>query len=80
LLHPVVPVNSLDNLDFTETLTSEIQNALKEVKYKLTETKDKISSNIRKHKEGLRNHIIFIRDALRTEFDDFFNNLLSSIR
>jgi hypothetical protein len=28
----------------------------------------------------LRNHIIFIRDNLRVEFDDFFNNLLQSIR
>jgi len=28
----------------------------------------------------LRNHIIFIRDNLREEFDDFFNNLLGSIR
>lgn len=28
----------------------------------------------------LRNHIIFIRDGLRQEFEDFFNSLLSSIR
>lgn len=28
----------------------------------------------------MRNHIIFIRDNLREEFDDFFNNLLHSIR
>ena len=29
---------------------------------------------------ALRNHIIFIRDNLREEFDEFFNNLLQSIR
>ena len=28
----------------------------------------------------MRNHILFIRDNLREEFDDFFNNLLMSIR
>ena len=28
----------------------------------------------------LRNHIIFIREGLRQEFDEFFNSLLSSIR
>ena len=32
------------------------------------------------NKIKLRNHIIFIRDNLRVEFDDFFNNLLQSIR
>ena len=28
----------------------------------------------------LRNHIIFIRENLRVEFDEFFNSLLQSIR
>jgi hypothetical protein len=28
----------------------------------------------------LRNHIIFIREGFRIEFEDFFNSLLSSIR
>jgi hypothetical protein len=31
LLHPVVPMNSLENLDFTESLQTEIDGALKEV-------------------------------------------------
>ena len=33
-----------------------------------------------KHKIALRNQIIEIRDTLRAEFDDFFNNMLSCIR
>ena len=41
---------------------------------------DEIRKNLKKHKVSLRNHIIFIRDNLREEFDDFFNNLLQSIR
>lgn len=39
-----------------------------------------ISTSIKKHKMDLRNHLIFIRDNLRQEFDDFFNNLLQSVR
>lgn len=39
-----------------------------------------ICGSLRKHKIALRNHIIFIRDNLREEFDEFFNNLLQSIR
>lgn len=39
-----------------------------------------ICESLKKHKIDLRNHIIFIRDNLREEFDDFFNNLLQSIR
>ena len=33
-----------------------------------------------KHKIALRNHIIFIRDELRKDYDDFFNNMLGCIR
>ena len=40
----------------------------------------KINKNLTKHKIALRNHVIFIRDNLRQDFDDFFNNLLSCIR
>ena len=38
--------------------------------------KGKICEQLRKHKVNLRNHIIFIRDNLREEFDGFFNSLL----
>ncbi len=38
--------------------------------------RENISKNITINKIKLRNHIIFIRDNLRIEFDDFFNNLL----
>lgn len=39
-----------------------------------------ITKSLIKHKISLRNHIVFIRESLRQEFDDFFNSLLSSIR
>ena len=39
-----------------------------------------ICDNIEKHKIELRSHIIEIRDHLRDAFDDFFNNLLFTIR
>ena len=76
LLHPVVPLNSLDNLDFSESLQSEIENALKDVRSREGLNKSLISKSITKHKVALRNHIIFIRDSLRAEYDDFFNSLL----
>ena len=41
---------------------------------------NKIGRDLTKHKVALRNHIIFVRDNLRNDFDDFFNNLLNSIR
>jgi hypothetical protein len=40
----------------------------------------KIRGDLTKHKIALRNHIIFVRDSLRSDFDDFFNSLLNSIR
>ena len=33
-----------------------------------------------KHKISLRNHILFIRDSLKEEFDIFFNNLLQNVK
>ena len=42
--------------------------------------REQISKSVTQNKVKLRNHIIFIRDNLRVEFDDFFNNLLQSIR
>jgi len=32
------------------------------------------------YKVKLRNHIMFVRENLRLEFDDFFNSLLHSIK
>ena len=75
-----MPLNSLENLDFAESIHSEIQNALREVSQRAPITNNLISKSITKHKIGLRNHIIFIRESLRVEFDDFFNALLQSIR
>ncbi len=80
LLHPVVPLNSLENLDFSESLQSETEQALREVRNREHSVREQISKNITVNKVKLRNHIIFIRDNLRVEFDDFFNNLLQSIR
>jgi hypothetical protein len=39
-----------------------------------------VRDSLKNHRIALRNHVIFIRDSLREEFDDFFNNLLGSIR
>ena len=69
-------MNSLENLDFSESLQSEIEQALRDVTKREHIVKDTISKSITEHKIKLRNHIIFIRDNLRSEFDDFFNNLL----
>lgn len=80
MLHPVVPLNSLENLDFSESLQSEISQALNEVKKRERLVNDLLSKSITQHKIKLRNHIMFIRENLRSEFDDFFNNLLQSIR
>jgi hypothetical protein len=72
----VVPLNSLENLDFSESLQSETEQALREVRNREYSVREQISKNISVNKVKLRNHIIFIRDNLRVEFDDFFNNLL----
>jgi hypothetical protein len=76
----VVPLNSLENLDFSESLQSEIEQALNDVKAREAQVKGIVSQSLTKHKIKLRNQIIFIRENLRAEFDDFFNNLLQSIR
>ena len=39
-----------------------------------------VRRNLKRHKIRLRNHIVFIRDNLREEFDNFFNNLLLMVR
>ena len=39
-----------------------------------------ITEGIDNHKIKLRSHIIEIRDSLREAFDEFFNNLLVTIR
>ena len=76
MLHPVVPLNSLENLDFSESLQSEIETALRDVKSRENLVQEQISSSVTKHKVRLRNQIMFIRENLRAEFDDFFNKLL----
>ena len=39
-----------------------------------------IRKSLRKQKINIRNYILMIRENLRTEFDDFFNNLLHMVR
>jgi len=80
LLHPVVPLGSLDQLDFQKSLKQEIETSLKEIQDREPVLNQSICTSLRKHKINLRNHILFIRDNLREEFDDFFNTLLQSIR
>jgi hypothetical protein len=80
LLHPVVPINSLDQLDFKTSLQREIDTSVEEIRVRERIVQNTIRDSLKKHRIALRNHVIFIRDNLREEFDDFFNNLLSSIR
>jgi hypothetical protein len=80
LLHPVVPLNSLDQLDFKTSLQKEITTTIEELKQREQVVQNNIRESLKKHRVSLRNHVMFIRDNLRDEFDDFFNNLLSSIR
>ena len=75
-----MPLNSLDQLDFQKSLQQEIETSLHEIKNKEPQLNKEIGERLRKHKIAIRNHIIFIRDNLREEFDEFFNNLLQSIR
>ena len=75
-----MPLGSLDQLDFKKSLKQEIETSLKEIQDREPALNQSICSSLRKHKVNLRNHILFIRDSLREEFDDFFNNLLQSIR
>jgi hypothetical protein len=46
LLHPVVPLNSLENLDFSESLQSEIEQALREVHNREFQVRNQISQSI----------------------------------
>ena len=75
-----MPLGSLDQLDSQTSLKQEIEKSLKEIQDREPVLNQSICSQLRKHKINLRNHILFIRDNLREEFDDFFNNLLMSIR
>lgn len=79
-MHPVVSIESVDDLNFSETIDAEVKGALKDVRNRKMYVEDIISNSIKRHKITLRNHIIFIRDNLRQEFDNFFNNLLQSVR
>lgn len=80
LLHPVVPLNSVNKLDFKTSLQKEIEKSLEDIKHRESVVQNKIGRDLTKHKIALRNHVIFVRDTLRNEFDGFFNNMLSSIR
>ena len=80
LLHPVVPLNSVNKLDFKTSLQKEIEKSLEDIKYRETLIHKKIGRDLSRYKIALRNHIIFVRDSLRNDFDEFFNSLLNSIR
>ena len=80
MLHPVVPLNSVDKLDFEKTIQDEITQSVDEIKARETLVKRNISDGLRTHKLQLRSHIIKIRDNLRDSFEDFFASLLSNIR
>lgn len=80
MLHPVVPLNSVNKLDFKTSLQKEIEKSLEDIKYRESVVQNKIGQDLTKHKIALRNHIIGIRDSLRDEFDSFFNNMLACIR
>lgn len=80
LLHPVVPLNSLDQLDFHKSIQQEVEQSVHEIKSRQQPMRRLICEGIEKHKIQLRSHVIEIRDSLRDAFDDFFNNLLFTIR
>ena len=80
LLHPVVPLNSVNKLDFKTSLQKEIEKSLEDIKHRESVVQNKIGKDLTQHKIALRNHIIFIRDTLRQDFDDFFNHMLSCMR
>lgn len=80
LLHPVVPLNSLDQLDFHKSIQREVESSVKEIQQRNPQVRRMITEGIDNHKVKLRSHIIEIRDSLREAFDEFFNNLLVTIR
>lgn len=78
LLHPVVPLN--ESLDFSESLSTEIQSALADVSKRQKLCHDEIIEGITEHKKHLRSHILKVRADLMADFEAFFNDLLNSIR
>ena len=76
----MVPLNSINKLDFKTSLQKEIEKSLEEIRISESLVQRKIGSDLKEHKIALRNHIIHIRDSLRQDFDDFFNQMLSCIR
>jgi len=75
-----VPLNSVNKLDFKTSLQKEIEKSLEDIRFRESVVQSKIGRDLTKHKVALRNHIIFVRDNLRNDFDNFFNSLLNSIR
>lgn len=61
-------------------MQKEIEKSLEDIKMRETLVQNKIGKDLTRHKIALRNHIIFIRDTLRQDFDDFFNHMLSCMR
>ena len=80
LLHPVVPLNSVNKLDFKTSLQKEIEKSREDIRLRESTVQNKIGRDLKKHKIALRDDIIKIRDRLREDFDDFFNNMLGCIR
>ena len=75
-----MPLNSVNKLDFKTSLQKEIEKSLEDIRYKESVIQGKIGRDLTKHKIALRNHIIGVRDSMRNDFDDFFNNMLNCIR
>jgi hypothetical protein len=80
LLHPVVPLNSVNKLDFKKSLQKEIEKSLEDIRNRERRVHKKIGADLRQHKVALRNYIVTIRETMRKDFDDFFNQLLASVR
>jgi hypothetical protein len=75
-----VPLNSVNKLDFKTSLQKEIEKSLEDIRLRESVVQNKIGQDLTKHKVALRNHIINVRDNLRNDFDNFFSNLLNSVR
>jgi hypothetical protein len=75
-----VPLNSINKLDFKTSLQKEIEKSLEEVRVSESVVQRKIGKDLKEYKIGLRNHIIAIRENLREDFDDFFNQMLGCVR
>lgn len=65
LLHPVVPLNSINKLDFKTSLQKEIEKSLEEVRVSESVVQRKIGHDLKEYKIALRSHIISIRENLR---------------